>query len=170
MVTIDLKFISELLGRAAANPRLRQNYDLRTSPDEECQRMLNALLPGTEVPVHRHPHSDESVLLICGKMVEVICDGEGNVVERCCLDASSGNFGCIVPAGVWHTVEVLEPSVIMEVKAGRYGEDGSGMLEPEPRTGRQTDAAGTGGNESVGSMAEHEADVESGSGGEVALA
>lgn len=129
MITIDKKLISDLLDQAVANPRLRQNYDLRTSSQEGCQRMLNALLPGTVVPVHRHPRSNESVLLICGKIVEVIFDGAGNEVERCHLDTTAGNFGCVVPAGAWHTVEVLEPSVIMEAKDGRYGEDGSETYE-----------------------------------------
>lgn len=130
MTTIDKLLISTLLAQAAENPRLRKNYDLRTSPAEGCQRMLNALLPGTVVPIHRHPHSNESVLLLCGKLVEVIYDDAGNELERCHLDTSAGNFGCIVPAGAWHTVEVLEPSVIMEVKDGRYGEDGSESFEP----------------------------------------
>ena len=66
---IDNKFISGLLSEAAENPRLRQNYDLRTSSDDNSQRMLNALLPGTVVPIHRHPHSTENVLLLHGKLV-----------------------------------------------------------------------------------------------------
>lgn len=139
---IDNKFISKLLSEAAENPRLRQNYDLRTSSDDNSQRMLNALLPGTVVPIHRHPHSTENVLLLHGKLVEVLYEEEraGDGIEqkqdmaigrrlhetaRIVLDPSSGNYGCIVPAGTWHTVEVLEPSVIYEAKDGKYGEDGS---------------------------------------------
>lgn len=68
---IDNKFISKLLPEAAENPRLRQNYGRRTSSDDNSQRMLNALLPGTVVPIHRHPHSTENVLLLHGKLVEV---------------------------------------------------------------------------------------------------
>lgn len=128
MVAIDKKLISDLLEEAAANPRLRQNFDLRTSPGDGSQRMLNALLPGTRVPVHRHPHSNESVVLLCGRVAEVIFDDAGREVERCLMDTSAGNFGCVVPVGAWHTVEVLEPSVIIEVKDGRYGEDGSERL------------------------------------------
>lgn len=134
---IDNKFISKLLSEAAENPRLRQNYDLRTSSDDNSQRMLNALLPGTVVPIHRHPHSTENVLLLHGKLVEVLYEEEraGDGIEkdvrrlhetaRIVLDPSSGNYGCVVPAGTWHTVEVLEPSVIYEAKDGKYGEDGS---------------------------------------------
>ena len=148
MMKIDNKLISNLLSEAAENPRLRQNYDLRTSSDDNSQRMLNALLPGTSVPIHRHPHSTENVLLLHGKLVEVLYEeerpGEGIEPEdgieqkqdmaigrrlhetaRIVLDQSSGNYGCVVPAGVWHTVEVLEPSVIYEAKDGKYSEDGS---------------------------------------------
>ena len=125
MTPIDKTLISNLLAQAAENPRLRQNYDLRSSEEDGSQRMLNAMLPGTVVPVHRHPRSNESVVLLCGKVVEVTYDDGGNELERVCMDASAGIFGCVVPAGAWHTVEVLEPSVIMEVKDGRYGEDGS---------------------------------------------
>ena len=142
MMKIDNKFISELLSESAENPRLRQNYDLRTSSDDNSQRMLNALLPGTSVSIHRHPNSTENVLLLHGKLVEVLYEEEraedgieqkqGVAIGRCLhetarivLDPSSGNYGCVVPAGTWHTVEVLEPSVIYEAKDGKYGEDGS---------------------------------------------
>ena len=87
--------------------------------------MLNALLPGTVVPIHRHPQSTENVFLLCGKMVEVIYDENGKEIERIHLDPTVGNYGCVVPRGAWHTVEVLEPSVIYEAKDGKYGEDGS---------------------------------------------
>lgn len=137
MLEIDNKFISKLLSEAAENPRLRQNYDMRTSSDDNSQRMLNALLPGTVIPIHRHPHSTENVLLLHGKLVEVFYEEErpGDVIEkdgrrlhetaRIVLNPSSGSYGCIVPAGTWHTVEVLKPSVIYEAKDGKYGEDGS---------------------------------------------
>lgn len=126
---IDQKLISELLDKALTNSRLRLNYDLRTNSNDGSQRMLNALIPGTVVPIHRHPHSNENVLLICGKLVEVIYDDNGNEIERIHLDPLRGNFGCVVPAGAWHTVEVLKPSVIYEAKDGKYGEDGSMTLE-----------------------------------------
>ena len=122
---INKNFLGKLFEQAVANPRLRQNYDLRTSSDDNSQRMLNALLPGTVVPIHRHPHSSENVLLLCGKLVEVIYDENGNEKERIHLDPTTGNYGCVVPPGAWHTVEVLEPSVIYEAKDWKYGEDGS---------------------------------------------
>ena len=126
---INKDFLGKLFEQAVENSRLRQNFDLRTSLADNSQRMLNALLPGTVVPVHRHPHSNENVILLCGKLVEVFCDDDGNETERIPLDTVVGNYGCVVPPGVWHTVEVLEPSVIYEAKDGRYGEDGSETLD-----------------------------------------
>ena len=126
---INKDFLGKLFEQAVESPRLRQNFDLRTSSADNSQRMLNALLPGTVVPVHRHPHSNENVILLCGKLVEVFCDDDGNETERIPLDPVVGTYGCVVPPGVWHTVEVLEPSVIYEAKDGRYGEDGSETLD-----------------------------------------
>ena len=126
---INKELLDNLLGQAGENSRLRQNMDLRTSSEDGSQRMLNALLPGTVVPVHRHPQSTENVFLLCGKIVEILVDEDGNEMERICLDAAAGNYGCVVPKGAWHTVEVLEPSVIFEAKDGKYGEDGSETFE-----------------------------------------
>ena len=122
---INKVLLDNLFEQAKENPRLRQNLDLRTSSADNSQRMLNALLPGTVVPIHRHPMSTENVLLLCGKLVEVLYDADGNETERILLDTSVGCYGCVVPQGVWHSVEVLEPSVIYEAKDGKYGEDGS---------------------------------------------
>ena len=122
---INKDLLDNLFEQAKETPRLRQNLDLRTSSADTSQRMLNALLPGTIVPIHRHPQSTENVFLLCGKIVEVICDENGNEIERIHLDPFVGNYGCVVPQGAWHTVEILEPSVIYEAKDGKYGEDGS---------------------------------------------
>lgn len=145
MIQIDKDFINGLLDKAVASERKRMNYDMRTSSNDGSQRMLNALLPGANVPVHRHPNSSESVFLLCGRMVEILYEEdtlgrdmpmsmdaqdvmEGvrlREKERITLDASIGCYGCVVPARVWHTVEVIEPSIIFEAKDGKYGEDGS---------------------------------------------
>ena len=126
---INKEFLGKLFEKAVENPRLRQNYDLRTSSADNSQRMLNALLPGTVVPIHRHPNSNENVLLLCGKLIEVVYDENGKEIERIHLDPTIGNYGCVIPPGAWHTVEVLEPSVIYEAKNGKYGEDGSETLD-----------------------------------------
>ena len=148
MIEINKQLISELLDKAEVNPRLRMNFDLRTSPDDGGQRMLNALMPGTVVPIHRHPMSNETVICLSGKLVEVIYEEDDIAKDfpmgmdaqdvpsgrrfkesaRYMLDPSLGNFGCVVPAGAWHTVEVLELSVIFEAKDGKYGEDGSEVM------------------------------------------
>lgn len=127
MIEINRELISELFDKALLNPRFRQSYDLR-NPDDNGQRMLNALMPGTDVPIHRHTQSNETVILLCGKIIEILYDDTGNETERFHLDPTLGNFGCVIPAGAWHTVEVLEPSLIFEAKDGRYGEDGSETL------------------------------------------
>lgn len=95
------------------------------------------MLPGTEVAVHRHPNSNENVILITGKMYEILYEetenGELMETERIYLCPAEGRFGCQVPKGVWHTVEVIEPSVIYEAKDGKYGEDGSEGYEAPSR-------------------------------------
>ena len=143
MIKIDKKLINDLFDKAVASDRKRMNYDLRTSPNDGGQRMLNVLLPGTKVPIHRHPNSNENVLCLSGKLVEVLYEedscnrtagvenqdrAEGLLLKECArilLNPSAGSYGCVVPAGVWHTVEVNEPAVIYEAKDGRYGEDGT---------------------------------------------
>lgn len=140
---IDNKLLDTLFAHANDNPRFRQNYDLRTSVEDKSQRMLNAMLPGTEVAIHRHPHSSESVICLYGRMDVVIynkvmayvLDGEDkkrkvsyNETERISLAPVEGKFGCSIPKGAWHTVEVFEPSVIFEAKDRAYGEDGSEMV------------------------------------------
>lgn len=140
---INKEFLESLLSQAKDNPRLRQNYDLRTCEEDKSQRMLNALMPGTEVAIHRHPDSSESVVCLCGRMdvvvydevVTYVQDGEDkkrkvsyNETERISLAPVEGKFGCSIPKGAWHTVEVFEPSVIFEAKDRAYGEDGSEMV------------------------------------------
>ena len=142
MIQIDKTLIENLFSKAKKSERKRMNFDLRTSSSDSSQRMLNALLPGTDVPIHRHPSSNENVLILCGKMDEVTYDVDGNETERIHLDPSAGKFGCVIPAGVWHTVEVFEPSIIYEAKDGKYGEDGSETLrEHILRQDSETDIA-----------------------------
>ena len=148
IIAINDNLLAALHLQAAASERKRMNYDLRTTPDDGGQRMLNALMPGTVVPIHRHPMSNETVICLSGKLVEVIYKEDDIAKDfpmgmdaqdvlsgkrfkesaRYMLDPSLGNFGCVVPAGAWHTVEVLEPSVIFEAKDGKYGKDGSETL------------------------------------------
>lgn len=128
-MTIDETLLKQLFNQAVVNPRLRMNCDLRDSPDDGSQRMLNALMPGTQVPIHRHPSSSESVVVICGSVVEIYYDDNGQEIERIALNPALGSYGCQIPKGVWHSVEVSEPSVIIEIKEGRYGADGSEQMD-----------------------------------------
>ncbi len=146
----DKDFLGKLFEQAVSNPHLRQSFDLNIPSADGSQRMLNALLPGTIVPIHRHPNSTETVICLCGKMDEVIYEEvvsyeksssedfpqdmdaqyvtrkvEFREVQRIHLCPAQGKYGCQIPKGAWHTVEVLEPSVIFEAKDGKYGEDGS---------------------------------------------
>ena len=122
---IDKELINRLLKQAEVNPRKRVNYDMRTSPEDGSQRMLNAMQPGTEVAVHRHPMSDENIIAIMGRLDVILLEDGIHEKERYHLCPAEDRFGCQVPKGVWHTVEVFEPSVIYEAKDGKYGEDGS---------------------------------------------
>lgn len=132
-MTINQELLEKLFDEAKVNPRLRTNLDLRTSAEDGSKRMLNAMMPGTEVAIHRHSMSNENVILIKGRLDEVLYEevpsADGKVTlketERIHLCPEEGVYGCQVPQGVWHTVEVLEPSVIYEGKDKKYGEDGS---------------------------------------------
>ena len=151
-MTIDQKLFEMLFEQAKASSRLRANYDMRTSLDDTSQRMLNALIPGSEIPIHKHEDTAESVFCLCGRLDEVLfeevvdytneainTESEISVeiarledsqyvakivtyreIERIHLCTAEGIYGCQVPKGVWHSVEVLEPSVIFEAKDGAY--------------------------------------------------
>ena len=119
----DPAFLNALLASAAESPRLRMNHDLRNSAADTSQRMLNALMPGTVVPVHRHEDTAETVVCLRGRLWEVIyeeVDNKFREVSRHLLCPAEGCHGMQVPAGAWHTIEVLEPSVIFEAKDGAY--------------------------------------------------
>lgn len=126
---INHQLLSDLLSKAKQSERLRANLDMRTSPEDNSQRMLNALQPGTVVPIHRHPLSTENVFVLKGRMDEVFYDENGNEINRIHLNPMEGSFGCVVPVGVWHAVEVIEPSVIFEAKDGKYGVDKSEQFD-----------------------------------------
>ena len=121
---IDKLLIERLFEQAKNSPRLRMNYDLRTSSADTSQRMLNALLPGTEVAIHRHEETAETVVCLCGRLEELIYeempDGTFQEVSRHLLCPAEGKYGIQIPAGAWHTIRVLEPTVIFEAKDGAY--------------------------------------------------
>lgn len=79
---IDQKFLDSLSAHAKANPRLRQSYDLRTTPDDKSLRMLNALEPGTIMPIHRHRNTSETMVMVRGKLIERFYDGDGSITDE----------------------------------------------------------------------------------------
>lgn len=137
---IDKELITELRDKARISERLRTNYDLRTTPDDTSQRMLNVLEVGTKVSLHRHLKSSETVVCLEGCFDEVfyeelpnvdaggpIHDGEKAIDETCFKEVArfricprEGKYGIQIPKMVWHTLEVKEPSVIFEAKDGQY--------------------------------------------------
>lgn len=118
---IDKDVLDNLTAQAKVSPRLRMNLDLRNSPSDGSQRMLNALEPGTVMPIHRHRASSETVVIIRGKIQWVFYDDDGNETERVTLDAN-GELRCLnVEKGRWHSLECLESgSVLFECKDGKY--------------------------------------------------
>ncbi len=117
---LDDELLDKVTAQAKASPRLRMNYNLHESLDAKAQRLINVLLPGTPLPIHRHRHTEETYVLLRGKMFVVFYNDLGAQVERFLLDPTQGNYGVQIPKGQWHTVEVVEPSAILEVKDGPY--------------------------------------------------
>lgn len=121
-VQITQAILDNLTEQAKASPRLRMNLDLRNSPEDNSQRMLNAIEPGSPMPIHRHLKSSETVVCLRGRLVEEFYDE----LERICTDAielsPNGPVVAInIPIGQWHTVRALESgTVILECKDGPY--------------------------------------------------
>ena len=113
------------------NPRLRQSLDLRNSPEDKSQRMLNAIKPGTEVPIHKHPTKDETFVILRGKVRVTTHNDDGSIIEDVELCNEEGRYCVNIPKGVWHTIEAMEPnSVIFECKEGPFVEhEVDGILE-----------------------------------------
>lgn len=136
---IDQKFLDSLSAHAKANPRLRQSYDLRTTPDDNSQRMLNALEPGTIMPIHRHRNTSETMVMVRGKLIERFYDDNGKITDEFMMaplvaeqgrstnisNSSNNSEPSIsmvqIETGQWHSLEVLEEgTVIFEAKDGPY--------------------------------------------------
>ena len=118
---IDNQLLNRVTEEAKASPRLRMNYNFHTSLDAKAQRLLNALEPGTVLPIHRHRHTGETYLLLRGKIRIQYYNDRKEPLESFVLDPLVGNYGIHIEPGQWHTLEVLENgSVIFEVKDGPY--------------------------------------------------
>ena len=118
---IDKVLLNSLTDKAKASERLRMNLDLRTSSADGSQRMLNALEPGTVLPIHRHRLSTETVVIISGSLEEIFYNDNGEVTETILMQAGGNCPALQIPAGQWHTIRVFEPgTVIFEAKDGAY--------------------------------------------------
>lgn len=113
--------MDSLSAQAKENPRLRQAFDLRTTPEDQSQRILNAVEPGTILPIHRHRGSTETIIVLRGKVVKHYYNDAGEKTASYELAPNSAQVGMSVPVGQWHALESLEEgSVIFECKDGAY--------------------------------------------------
>ena len=120
-MNIDKTLLDNLSAQAKASPRLRMNMDLRDSAEDQSQRMLNALEPGTVLPIHRHRKTSETVAILRGRAVQYLYDDEGNETDAVLLEAGGEVPAMQVGMGQWHRLEALEPgTVIVEFKNGAY--------------------------------------------------
>ena len=121
---ISQTVLDDLTARAKASPRLRMNQDLRNSPEDGSQRMLNAIEPGSPLPIHRHPSTTETIVILRGSLVEDYFDcvsGKPVCTESIELRPGGPVVALNIPAGQWHTLRSLESgTVILEMKDGAY--------------------------------------------------
>ena len=128
---IDNILLDKVSEKAKKSPRLRMNYNFHQSLDEKCHRMLNAVEPGTDVPIHRHPTKDESFVILRGKVRSTTYNDDGSIIESVVLCQEDGVYGVDIPKGVWHKLESLESgSCIFECKEGPFvPHEEEGILE-----------------------------------------
>lgn len=120
-VKINTPLLDSLTAQAKCSPRLRMNYDLRDSEQDSSQRMLNAIEPGSAVPIHRHMDTSETVVCLRGHLKWIFHNPDSSVAEIIELKAGGSIAVLNVPAGQWHSVESIESgSVILEMKDGAY--------------------------------------------------
>ena len=119
--------LDALTAQAKASPRLRMNYDLRNSAEDGSQRMLNAIEPGSVLPIHRHPTTSETVVCLRGHFEEYFYDADGRLTEV--IDMTPGALLLNIPAGQWHSLKSLASgTVLLEVKDGPYVPIGEGDI------------------------------------------
>lgn len=129
-MVIDSKILDELTATAKASPRLRMNLNFHQSLEEKCHRFLNALEPGTVVPVHHHPTKDETFIVIRGRVKVITYSDDGSVIESFVLCPEDGCYGVNIPKNVWHTLECLESAILFECKEGPFvPHEDEGILE-----------------------------------------
>ena len=120
-MNIDNILLDKLTVDARTSSRLRMNLDLRNSDTDSSQRMLNAIEPGSVIPIHRHSNTSETVVVLRGKVVQHFYDDQGNVTDSIYMQPGGPIYAMNVPIGQWHRIESLESgTVILEFKNGAY--------------------------------------------------
>lgn len=123
---INTALLDSLTVQAKASPRLWMHFDLRNTPDDESQRMLNAIEPGTVIPIHRHSLTSEDVIVLRGIAEEIFFDDEGNETERYQLISGGGTPAIHIPKGQYHQLRSLQSgTVIFESKNTKYTPEGT---------------------------------------------
>lgn len=118
---ITTALLDELTAQAKASQRLRMNLDLRNSPADQSQRMLNALEPGTVMPIHRHQNTSETVVVLRGKVKWLYYNDQGELIDTILVESDGDIRGLSVPMEQWHSIECMESgSVILETKDGPW--------------------------------------------------
>ena len=118
---INKALLDKVSEQAKNSPRLRMNFNFHQSLDDKCHRMLNAIEPGSDIPIHRHPDKDESFVVLRGKVRSTTYNDNGSVIESVVLCQEDGLYGVDIPKGVWHKLESLESgSVVFECKEGPF--------------------------------------------------
>lgn len=118
---LDKDLFDKIAAEAALSPKLRKSFDLRDSEEENCQRMLNVLLPGTKTPIHRHQDTSEVVVCIYGSAIERFYDADGNETDVIRMEAGGETPGVVVEIGRFHSLEATdEMGVVCGAKAGHF--------------------------------------------------
>lgn len=137
MELIDHPLLESLASQAKASPRLRMNHNFHHSLDEKCHRFLNALEPGTTIPIHHHPTKDETVILLKGKVRVLTYNDSGEIQEDQLLTLDNRHYGVNIPKNVWHTIQCIESSILFECKEGPFVEhEVEGVLEVGEKFGK----------------------------------
>ena len=120
-MVIDKELLDRVTEQAKKSPRLRMNFNFHQSLDDKCHRMLNAIEPESDIPIHRHTTKDESFVVLRGKVRSTTYADDGSVIESVVLSQEKGLYGVDIPKGVWHKLESLESgSVVFECKEGPF--------------------------------------------------
>ena len=121
MKIINQSLLDRVSDEAKTSLRLRMNYNFHKSLDDKCHRFLNAVEPGTEVPIHRHSTKGETFVVLRGRVKVTTHNDDGSIKESVVLCSEEGRYGVDIPKGVWHKLESLESgSVVFECKEGPF--------------------------------------------------